>query len=80
MAIMNAATSSIVTRSPYVVRTSFTQWQVSYPLGQVAIDPESRHITPTIYLREIARSDDGAYCNREIEALGDMDDPGLAAR
>jgi branched-chain amino acid transport system substrate-binding protein len=34
--IMNAGTSVITTRSPYVVRTSFTLWQSSYPLGQWA--------------------------------------------
>ena len=32
LVIMNAATSTIMTQSPYIVRTSFTQWQVSYPL------------------------------------------------
>jgi branched-chain amino acid transport system substrate-binding protein len=31
--IMNAGTSVITTRSPYMVRTSFTLWQSSYPLG-----------------------------------------------
>jgi branched-chain amino acid transport system substrate-binding protein len=31
--IMNAGTSVITTRSPYLVRTSFTLWQSSYPLG-----------------------------------------------
>lgn len=36
--VMNAATSSITTQSPFVIRTSFTQWQVSYPIGQVAFD------------------------------------------
>jgi branched-chain amino acid transport system substrate-binding protein len=34
--IMNAGTSVISTRSPYIVRTSFTLWQSSYPLGQWA--------------------------------------------
>src|SRR2546422_1254953 len=34
--IMNAGTSVITTRSPYIVRTSFTLWQSSYPLGQWA--------------------------------------------
>lgn len=31
--IMNAGTSVITTRSPYIARTSFTLWQSSYPLG-----------------------------------------------
>ncbi len=34
--IMNAGTSVITTKSPYMVRTSFTLWQSSYPLGQWA--------------------------------------------
>jgi branched-chain amino acid transport system substrate-binding protein len=34
--IMNAGTSVITTRSPYIARTSFTLWQASYPLGQWA--------------------------------------------
>jgi len=34
--ILNAASSQITTRSPYFVRFSFTEWQVSYPLGQWA--------------------------------------------
>ena len=34
--IMNAGTAVISTRSPYIVRTSFTLWQSSYPLGQWA--------------------------------------------
>src|SRR5262245_71046 len=31
--IMNAGTSVIVSRSPYIARFSFTLWQSSYPLG-----------------------------------------------
>src|SRR5581483_8054939 len=34
--ILNAGTAVITTRSPYIVRTSFTLWQSSYPLGQWA--------------------------------------------
>ncbi len=34
--IMNAGTSVISTRSPYIARTSFTLWQSSFPLGQWA--------------------------------------------
>ena len=36
LVITNAGTSVITTRSPYLVRTSFTLWQSSYPLGQWA--------------------------------------------
>jgi branched-chain amino acid transport system substrate-binding protein len=35
-AIMNAGTSAITTRSPYITRFSFTLWQSSYPFGQWA--------------------------------------------
>src|SRR5690606_4384334 len=35
-AVMNAATSAIVTKSPYVMRTSFTLWQTSAPMAKVA--------------------------------------------
>jgi branched-chain amino acid transport system substrate-binding protein len=34
--ILNAASSQITMRSPYFVRFSFTEWQMSYPLGQWA--------------------------------------------
>jgi branched-chain amino acid transport system substrate-binding protein len=34
--IMNAATAMITTLSPYIVRTSMTLWQSSYPMGQWA--------------------------------------------
>jgi branched-chain amino acid transport system substrate-binding protein len=34
--IMNAGTSVITTRSPYIARFSFTLWQSSYPMGQWA--------------------------------------------
>ena len=34
--IMNAATSATIRMSPYLVRTSMTLWQQSYPLGQWA--------------------------------------------
>lgn len=36
--VMNAGTASITTRSPYVVRISFTMWQSAYPLGKYAYD------------------------------------------
>ena len=36
MVIMNAATSAIVTKSPLVVRTSFTTWQTSAPMAKTA--------------------------------------------
>jgi len=36
MVDMNAATSVIITKSPYMVRTSFTVWMANEVLGQWA--------------------------------------------
>lgn len=36
MVVFNAASSSIVTMSPLIVRTSFTPWQTSVPMAHVA--------------------------------------------
>lgn len=38
MIVMNAGTSAIVTKSPLVLRTSFTMWQTSSPIAQVAFE------------------------------------------
>lgn len=49
------------------------------PRGPVTIDPESRHITQNIYLREVAKAADGSYYNKEIQTFEKQGDPGLAA-
>jgi branched-chain amino acid transport system substrate-binding protein len=49
------------------------------PRGPVSIDPENRHITQNIYLREVAKADDGTYYNKEIQTFEKQGDPGLAA-
>ncbi|MGV1791950.1 ABC transporter substrate-binding protein [Rhizobium sp. A37_96] len=49
------------------------------PRGPVTIDPESRHITQNIYLREVAKGVDGKYYNKEIQTFEKQGDPGLAA-
>ncbi|POO50700.1 ABC transporter substrate-binding protein [Agrobacterium rosae] len=49
------------------------------PRGPVSIDPESRHITQNIYLREVVKADDGTYINKEIRTFENQGDPGLAA-
>ena len=36
LVVFNAATSSIVQKSPYIVRTSFTLWQTTAPMAKVA--------------------------------------------
>ncbi len=48
------------------------------PRGPVSIDAESRHITQNIYLREVAKAEDGTYFNREIQTFENQTDPGLA--
>jgi len=49
------------------------------PRGPVSIDPESRHITENVYLREVAKAEDGTYYNKEIKTFEKQGDPGLAA-
>ncbi len=43
--ISNAATSMITTKSPYIVRVSFTLWQSSFPLGTWAAQRMKRAYT-----------------------------------
>jgi branched-chain amino acid transport system substrate-binding protein len=38
LVVMNAATSSITAKSPYVVRTSFTMWQNTVPAAKTALE------------------------------------------
>ena len=47
------------------------------PRGPVTIDPETRSPTQTIYLREVARDEDGTLINREIESFPDTPDLGF---
>lgn len=49
------------------------------PRGPVSIDPESRHIVENVYLREVAKAEDGTYFNKEIKTFEKQGDPGLAA-
>ena len=48
------------------------------PRGPVTIDPESRHITQNIYLREVVKDADGKYINKEVQTFEKQGDPGLA--
>ncbi|WP_436148292.1 ABC transporter substrate-binding protein [Bosea sp. LjRoot90] len=52
-------------------------WQS--PRGPVSIDPATRHITQNIYLREVSKTPDGRYINKEIATFEKQGDPGLAA-
>ncbi|WP_210485811.1 ABC transporter substrate-binding protein [Microvirga antarctica] len=49
------------------------------PRGPVSIDPETRHVTQNIYLREVAKDSAGKAYNKEIETFANQKDPGLAA-
>jgi len=44
LVVMNAATSAIVQKSPYIVRTSFTMWQNTVPAAKVAIKKGSKKV------------------------------------
>lgn len=48
------------------------------PRGPVSINPENRHITQNIYLREVAEAD-GKYINKEIQTFEAQTDPGWKA-
>jgi branched-chain amino acid transport system substrate-binding protein len=45
MVLLNAATSIVTTKSPYIVRFSFTEWQSSYTLGRWAAGTSKRAMT-----------------------------------
>ena len=44
LVVMNAATSSIVEKSPYIVRTSFTMWQNAVPAAKVATERGAKKV------------------------------------
>lgn len=46
------------------------------PRGPVSIDPESRHIRQTVYLR-VVDNDTGTLINREIDSFAAQGDPGF---
>lgn len=48
------------------------------PRGPVSINPENRHLTQNIYLREVAL-EDGQYINKEIQTFENQGDPGWKA-
>lgn len=49
------------------------------PRGPVSIDPETRHITQNVYLREVAKDGDG-YVNKEMRTFEAQPDWGLAQK
>lgn len=49
------------------------------PRGPVSIDPETRHITQNVYIREVAKTEDGRLINREFETIEAVPDLGLTS-
>lgn len=47
------------------------------PRGPVSIDSETRHITQNVYIREVAKTDDGRLINREFDVVEAVPDLGL---
>ena len=48
------------------------------PRGPVFIDPVTRHITQNVYIREVARDENGRLINREFETIEAVPDLGLS--
>ena len=48
LVVFNAATSVITQKSPYVVRTSFTMWQNTVPMGRVAAQQGLRKVITAV--------------------------------
>jgi branched-chain amino acid transport system substrate-binding protein len=47
------------------------------PRGPVSIDPDTRHITQNVYLRRVAKTEDGRYINEEFQTIEAVPDLGL---
>jgi branched-chain amino acid transport system substrate-binding protein len=45
------------------------------PRGPVSIDPETRDITQTVYIRKVEKKD-GKLANVEFDKIPDVKDPG----
>nr|BAH90362.1 branched-chain amino acid ABC transporter, substrate-binding protein [uncultured bacterium]BAH90478.1 branched-chain amino acid ABC transporter, substrate-binding protein [uncultured bacterium] len=48
------------------------------PRGPITIDAELRHVTQNVYLREVAKTEDGKYINREFQTIEAVPDLGLS--
>jgi branched-chain amino acid transport system substrate-binding protein len=48
LVVMNAATSAIVEKSPYIVRTSFTMWQNTVPAAKVAAKNGAKKVATAV--------------------------------
>ncbi|WP_089173501.1 ABC transporter substrate-binding protein [Bosea sp. AS-1] len=75
IAKMIAATSGKQDAEKAVEAVKGLAWES--PRGPVKIDPETRHITQTIYLREVAKDAKRNWINKEIQSFPEQKDPGL---
>ena len=47
------------------------------PRGPVSIDPTTRHITQNIYIRKVAKDENGMLINKEFQTIPNVPDLGL---
>lgn len=50
-------------------------WKRQSPRGPILIDPETRDIVQTVYIRKVEKRPDGHYYNVEFEKFPDVKDP-----
>jgi branched-chain amino acid transport system substrate-binding protein len=62
-------------RNPAKALAAVKGYAWTSPRGPVSIDPDTRHIRQTIYLRSVERRD-GVLINQELEAFPDQPDSG----
>ncbi|MBX3596986.1 MAG: ABC transporter substrate-binding protein [Rhizobiaceae bacterium] len=72
MVVMNAASSGIVIKSPYVVRTSFTLWQTASPIGKVVFDAGIKQAVSVVSDYAPGIDADSAFSTAFTEAGGEM--------
>jgi branched-chain amino acid transport system substrate-binding protein len=65
-------------RNPAQALAAVKGYAWTSPRGPVSIDPLTRHIRQTIYLRRVERQD-GEWINRELEAFPDQPDSGFVS-
>ena len=70
---MIAAVGSDRTKAVDVVRG--LEWES--PRGPVSIDPDTRHITQNVYIRRVAKDENGNLINEEFETIEAVPDLGL---
>jgi branched-chain amino acid transport system substrate-binding protein len=54
--------------------------KIASPRGAIRIDPETRDVVQTVYVRRVQKKKDGHYYNVEFDKFADVKDPGKAAK